>query len=108
VARRSAKLRDADLALAHGLAYRGDRDLYLALPAEVVAATLTRVPWITPPLRIWSYTDTELTEEVLPAPVEVLGSYTDAFETSVANLGQQEKWVLALMQWAPQRVIPSH
>jgi hypothetical protein len=66
----------ADEALAWGLANSGDRDLVLVLPAGAEAPTASRLPWITVPVRLFTYAEMNATavpvEVVIPAKVEVL------------------------------------
>ena len=42
-----------DEVLAYGLAWQSNRDLYLVLPPAMIAATLTRLPWIDTPVQVW-------------------------------------------------------
>ena len=44
-----------DEALAWGLAMGGDRDVVLVLPAALVRPTLQRLPWVSAPVRVWTY-----------------------------------------------------
>ena len=77
VANDTGRPRDADLALAYGLAYRGDRDLAVVLPEVASDATLRRAAWIDPPVRVFSYGESGVREQPLPARAEVLAMYQD-------------------------------
>ena len=57
VARADTDQTTADQALAWGLAYRGDRQLSLVLPANRAKPTLVRVPWLLPPVRVFTHCD---------------------------------------------------
>lgn len=63
-----------DEALAWGLAYGGDRDVVLVLPAGLAAPTLQRMPWVTAPVRVLTFDEADpgaLTPAPTPARVEV-------------------------------------
>jgi hypothetical protein len=49
----------ADEVLAYGLAWQRNRDLHLVLPPAMLAGTLTRLPWIEAPVRVWEFEEGE-------------------------------------------------
>jgi hypothetical protein len=103
---------DVDEALAYGLAYAGDRDLWLVLPHHSVTATMDRLPWIDAPVRVWSHGAEAVVKELLPLRrVDVLGRYrVDALETAEHLLGDPAAWVAPLTAWAQAApsVRPAH
>jgi len=62
----------ADEVLAYALAWQGDRDLHLVLPKTMVPTTVTRLPWISSPVKVWSHAGGDLTEVRTLARIEVL------------------------------------
>ena len=102
VARADNKLKDADLALAWGLAYRGDRHLSLILPAHLALPARIRLPWLLPPVRLFTYEGTAAVEEPLPlTQSESIASFTGRtwYVDSPAVLGDKAGWVQAVTDW---------
>jgi hypothetical protein len=101
-----------DLALAYGLAYAGDRDLVLVLPAGSERATVMRAPWIDVPLEVWVFDAFDQpVYQVLPYPDEVLGRYRDEVVTGGYVLGpDRAAWVDDVVKWADRNpdLIPGH
>ncbi|MBF4766942.1 hypothetical protein ISU10_04090 [Nocardioides agariphilus] len=85
-----------DEVLAYGLAWQRNRDLHLVLPPSMLAGTLTRLPWIETPVRVWGFEGGE------PRQVRTLARI-DVFERLRALPGrvskrldltpQQESWL---------------
>src|SRR2546427_759710 len=98
----TVKPRDADLRLAYGLAYRGDRDLCLIVPSAAAQATMVRLAWINPLVRVFTYNKTNIHERLPPARTEILGAYDDVFVDGHLQLGERLAWVNGLIQWAGQ------
>lgn len=59
----------SDLALAWGLAYRGDRALSLVMPYGTESGTQIRLPWIQPRVRLFTY-DVDVIRESIPLSEE--------------------------------------
>jgi hypothetical protein len=97
----SRKARDADLALAYGLAWAGDRDLWLALPEDSYDATMDRLPWIETPVRVFSHREGRPVEVLPRRKVDVLARYReDHLQTVEHDLGAKAEWVAPLLAWA--------
>lgn len=95
-----------DEALAWGLALGGDRDVVLVLPQAFAAATLQRLPWVSAPVTIWTYTmgdPLEVVPAVVPAQAEVLAEVAGWGHRGTGGreeLGDEEAaWVQALVGW---------
>lgn len=102
VARADTDQTTADLALAWGLAYRCDRQLSVVLPENCAKATLVRVPWLLPSVRVFTHLD-GVVSEPLPLTreqsIKALSNRTwDA--SAVAVLGDKSNWVQAVVDWA--------
>jgi restriction endonuclease-like protein len=96
------KQKDADLALAWGLAYRGDRQLSLILPAQFALPTRIRLPWLLPPVRVFTYEGAAAVEEPLPmTQQESIASYSGRTWNvdRPAVLGDKAGWVQPVLDW---------
>ena len=108
VARADIKAKDCDLALAWGLAYRGDRELSLILPVQLALPTRVRAPWLLPPVRVFTYEGASGVEEPPPLTQQesirtFAGRTWDVDQPAV--LGDKAAWVQAVLDWttiAPQ------
>jgi hypothetical protein len=108
VARPDIKAKDCDLALAWGLAYRGDRQLSLILPVQPALPTRARAPWFLPPVRVFTYEGASRVEEPPPMTQQesiraFAGRTWDVDQPAV--LGDKAAWVQAVLDWttiAPQ------
>jgi hypothetical protein len=104
--------RDVEEALGFGLAYVGDRDLWLVLPDHSAKATMDRLPWIDVPVRVWSHRLEASVKELLPVrKVDVLDRYrVDGLQTANHVLGERAAWVASLTVWAQAApgVRPAH
>lgn len=86
----------ADEVLAYGLAWQHNRDLHMVLPPAMLGGTLTRLPWIETPIRVWGFEGGD------PRPVRTLAR-VDVFDrlhglppriSKTATLTpEQESWV---------------
>jgi hypothetical protein len=97
-----AGIDDVDLALAWGLAYRGDRSLALVLPADQASPTMIRVPWLVPPVRVFTFTNDGVVAEPPPlSQAESIASF--AGRTSIvehpSTLGATADWVAPVLEW---------
>jgi hypothetical protein len=103
VARPDISAGDCDHALAWGLAYRGDRQLSLILPAELALPTRVRAPWFLPTVRLFTYEPGSALAEPLPMTTQ---ESIRAFEGRTWNvdepavLGEKSLWVQAVLDWA--------
>jgi hypothetical protein len=91
IAKRTGQSRDADLALAHGLAYRADRDLWIVVPRETADATLSRAVFIVPEIRVWTYSDTDVREEVLDSAPRRTRPLRRRLVSSLIDLGERAR-----------------
>ena len=89
-----------DLLLAYGLAWAGDRDLWVVLPMGLHRPTMYRWPWIDPHVRLWNYFGETVDERVVPARVEVQGGLKDPLTKDIHGLGDREEWVAGVVGWA--------
>lgn len=97
----SRKAREAELALAYGLAWSGDRDLWLALPEHSLDATMDRLPWIDTPVRVFSHGESRPVEVLPRRKIDVLAHYReDHLKTMEHDLGERAEWVAPLLAWA--------
>jgi hypothetical protein len=91
-----------DLALAWGLAYRGDRSLSLVLPSDRAEPTLIRVPWLMPPVRVFTY-ESATVSEPLPLTTEQSLDWFRGRTWGASDpemLGDKADWVRPVMDWA--------
>ena len=92
---------DADMALAWGLALRGDRQLSVMLPVHLAEPTLLRAPWFVPSVRVFTYTAGCQVAE--PAPLtheQTIRAYRRATHHAEAELGDKAEWIGPLIEWA--------
>lgn len=91
---------DADMALAWGLALRGDRQLSVMLPVQLAEPTLLRAPWFVPSGKVFTYaTDGDVAE---PAPLtheQSIRAYRRASHHASADLGGKKDWIRPLVDW---------
>ncbi len=104
----------ADEALAWGLAYGGDRDVVLLLSAGLARPTLQRLPWVTSPVRVFTFDETaprDVTPAVVPARVEVLDeirAWGARGKPGAKQLGElQAGWIEELVDWLDERPLLS-
>ncbi|MCB9382881.1 MAG: hypothetical protein H6513_19515 [Acidimicrobiaceae bacterium] len=104
VARPHVDQSGADLALAWGLAYRGDRQLSVLLPEALAGPSLLRAPWFAPPVRVLTYAKDHVAE---PSPLtqsESIDHYRHWVEEAPAELDEKSAWVQPLLEWL--RTVP--
>jgi hypothetical protein len=92
--------RDVDKALAYGLSYAGDRDLFLVLPAGRTWPTLARAAFLEVPIRVFEHDDVRVTPVIIPSPLEVFASARRGIHAAIHDLGQRQAWVHELILWA--------
>jgi hypothetical protein len=84
-----------------GLAWAGDRELWLALPRGCETPTLRRVALLDTTVRVFVHDDTPPIEELLvPDRSTALAAYTDPLVLAAHDLGSKETWVGGLIDWA--------
>lgn len=92
---------DLDFGLAFGLAHTGDRELVLVLPEGTEEPTRRRLPWLDPPVRLFTFCNDDTIRLSLPmARAEVVDATDDALVTAVHDLGERTEWVERLIRWA--------
>lgn len=92
---------EVDKALAYGLSYAGDRDLWLALPAGTAAATLDRVAFLDVPVRVFEHGAGVPVPRIVPSKHTVLVRAREArLATEVHDLGATGACVAPLVAWA--------
>ena len=92
---------DIDRALGWGLAWAGDRELWLALPQARETPTLRRAALLDTTVRVFVHDDTALIEELLvPDRSTALAAYIDPLVLDAHDLGSKEAWVGDLIDWA--------
>ena len=102
VADTQADQNSVDLALAWGLAYRGDRSLSLVLPSDRAEPTLIRAPWLMPPVRVFTYEGATLAEP-LPLTKDQSLHWFRGRTWAAADpemLGDKADWVRPVIEWA--------
>ncbi len=97
---------DTDLALAWGLAYRGDRALSLLLPVSREVPSQIRLPWIQPQVRLFTYDETKVCEVPPLSQKESLGkckdnSWSGPTPHSLDELGELIRPLLGWLDSAP-------
>src|SRR4029077_7804054 len=99
VARPDVDQTTADLALAWGLAYRGDRQLSVVLPAHRATPTLVRVPWLLPPVRVYPHVYGVVSETVSLTGAQSIAAVRDHMwdVSKVAALGDKADWVQPIL-----------
>lgn len=102
VARSDVDQTAADLALAWGLAYRGDRQLSVVLPANRATPTRVRAPWLVPPIRVFVYDGDEVSEPLPMTEHDSIESFRSRTigQPKVAALGDKSGWVQSVLDWA--------
>lgn len=100
VTRRDGSAVDAEHALAYGLAYSADRDLWLVTTHVGAERILPRLPWLSVPIHVFA-TDGSTARPVLtPAKHEVLERIDDPLADAVVQLDERAAWVTELVNWA--------
>ncbi len=90
---------DVDKALAYGLAWSGDRDLAVVLPAGKADPTLRRAAFIDAPVRVFTH-GIAWCEHPIPAVHTVIDVFTDPLVESICDLGAHASWIAELAAWA--------
>ena len=91
----------ADKALAWGLAHRGDRELSLVLPEDRAFPTLVRVPWLAPPVRVFTHAAGVVSEPPPMTEKESIDTFTGGVRrVEVAALGDKADWIGGVIDWA--------
>jgi len=84
---------DVDRALAWGLAWAGDRELWLVLPSDRETPTLRRAALLDTTVRVFLHDDTAQVEELLvPDRSTALTAYPDHLVLDAHDLGSKEAW----------------
>lgn len=97
---KAMKRGDADKALAYGLAHAGDRDLWLVLPEDSVASTRERLAFTETKVRLFAVGEGGPAEVVPLAATEVLDRPRVDLATGEMVLGDRQRWVQVLVDWA--------
>ena len=97
---KTLKKGDADKALAYGLAHAGARDLWLVLPEESVGSTRERLAFIETKVRLFAVGEGGPAEVVPLAASEVLTRPGVDLATGELVLGDRQRWVQVLIDWA--------
>lgn len=93
--------RDLDLGLAFGLAHAGDRELVLVLPEGTEEPTRRRLPWLDPPVSLYTFDGSGAVCGSPPlARAEVLAAVDDRIVTTIHDLGDRASWAERLIKWA--------
>ena len=101
VSNRALPQAQVDLALAHGLAWVGDRDLALVLPAGSVEPSRERVAFIDLAVSMWEFDATGVRPVVPLTQPEVLDRFAEPLRgTRLHDLGNRRAWVAGLVEWA--------
>lgn len=81
--------------LAHGLAWQGDRDLILVVPANRAAEVTDRTIWLDTPVRVWSYTDpgAQPIQRALPTRAEVTGRAPESDWSAHTIPADRRAWI---------------
>jgi len=88
----------ADLALAYGLAWVGDRDLVIVLPASRVEPTRERLAFIEVPVRLWEFDATGVRPVAPLTKGEVLERFAEPLRGTIAHdLRDRTAWVADLL-----------
>jgi hypothetical protein len=92
---------DADLALAWGLAYRGDRQLSVVLPTDRATPTRVRLPWLVPTVRLFVLGSRVITEPLPLTQAQSIRSFVGRNRSGAgpAVLGEMASWVNAVLDW---------
>lgn len=92
----------ADLLLAWGLAYRGDRALSLIVPTDRAEPTLARAPWFAPKVRVFTF-DGHTVREPLPLTraesIDVYRRHRSGGQQRPVVLGDKADWIQTLLDW---------
>lgn len=98
------------LALAHGLAQAGSRDLWLAVPHGHTTPILRRAAFLDRKIRVWSHSDGVCNEVLVPSLPQIFNELKDSIAAGKADLGHRERWVSPILGWATSApgVVPAH
>ena len=99
VAKRHVDQVAADLALAWGLAYRGDRQLSVVLPESLAVPSLLRAPWLVPTVRVFTYVNDHVDEPAPLTQTESIAGYRHWVQDAPAKLGDKATWLAPLLEW---------
>lgn len=91
----------ADKALAWGLAYRGDRELDVVLPAERAWPTRVRVPWVLPTVRVFTYEGQAVAEPLPLTQGQSIAAFAGRTHSlsDMNGLGDQKDWLRIVTDW---------
>ncbi len=96
--------RQVDLALAHGLAWAGDRDLALVLPSGRVEPTRERAAFIDIQASIWEFDATGVRPVTPLTQGEVLERFSEELRGQQPHdLSDRANWVADLTTWANEQ-----
>ncbi len=91
---------DAEHALAYGLAYSGNRELWIVTTSAGAELLRSRLPWLSVPVRVFAVDGGDISPVLPSAKQEVLRAVDDPLADAVVQLDERAAWVTELVDWA--------